>query len=84
MQVLWDIDFEGILDGFWEGVGKPKSIIFFVFFREIKKRKQKIRFGEAKKSHFEASRANCGRSAAVRAGPGEGTKGWGKALEVGI
>ena len=24
MQVLWDIDFEGILNGFWEGFGRPK------------------------------------------------------------
>ena len=36
MQVLWDIDFEGILDGFWEGFGRQKSSIFVffsVFFR---------------------------------------------------
>ena len=32
MQVLWDIDFEGILDGFWEGFGRPKSLIFAHFF----------------------------------------------------
>ena len=41
-------------------------------------------FWKVEKSHFEASRANCGRSAAVRAGPGEGIKGWGKALGAGI
>ena len=36
MQVLWDIDFEGILVGFWKGFGRPKSMIFAffsVFFR---------------------------------------------------
>ena len=34
MQVLWDIDFEGILDGFWEGFGRPKSMIFAIFSRK--------------------------------------------------
>ena len=83
MQVLWDIDFEGILDGFWEGFGRPKSMIFAIFSRKNGSKKQED-FWKAKKSHFEASRANCGRSAAVRAGPGEGIKGWGKALGAGI
>ena len=58
-------------------------MIFDVFSRKNGSKKQED-FWKAKKSHFEASKANCGRSAAVRAGPGEGTKGWGKALEVGI
>ena len=31
MHVLWDIDFEGIEDGFWEGFGRPKSSIFAIF-----------------------------------------------------
>ena len=31
MQVLWDIDFEGILNGFWEGLGRPKPMIFALF-----------------------------------------------------
>ena len=34
MQVLWDIGFEGILVGFWEGFGKPKSMIFAFFSRK--------------------------------------------------
>ena len=34
MQVLWDIDFEGILNGFWEGFGRPKSMIFAFFSRK--------------------------------------------------
>ena len=34
MHVLWDIDFEGILDGFWEGFGRPKSSIFAIFSRK--------------------------------------------------
>ena len=31
MHVLWDIDFEGIEDGFWVGLGRPKSSIFSLF-----------------------------------------------------
>ena len=58
-------------------------MIFAIFSRKNGSKKQED-FWKAKKSHFEASRANCGRSAAVRAGPGEGIKGWGKALELGI
>ena len=53
-------------------------MIFGVFSRKKGSKKQED-FWKAKKSHFEASRANCGRSAAVRAGPGEGIKGRGKA-----
>ena len=34
MQVLWDIDFEGILNGFWAGFGQPKSMIFAFFSRK--------------------------------------------------
>ena len=74
MQVLWDIYFEGILDGFWECFGRPKPSIFAIFSRKNGSKKQKD-FWKAKKSHFEASKANCGRSARVRAGPGEGIKG---------
>ena len=58
-------------------------MIFAIFSRKNGSKKQED-FWKAKKSHFEASRTNCGRSAAVRAGPGEGTKGWGKALGAGI
>ena len=58
-------------------------MIFAIFSRKNGSKKQED-FWKAKKSHFEASRANCGRSAAVRAGPGEGIKGWGKALGAGI
>ena len=53
MQVLWDIDFEGILNGFREGFGDPKSMIFAFFSR--KKWKQKMqRILESKKIDFEA------------------------------
>ena len=72
-----------ILKAFWEVFGRSKSWIFAIFSIKNGSEKQED-FWKAKKSHFEASRANCGRSAAVRAGPGEGTKGWGKALELGI
>lgn len=54
------------------------------FFSRKNGSKTQEDFWKAKKSHFEASGANCGRSAAVRAGPGEGKKGWGKALGAGI
>ena len=30
-HVCWDIDFGGVLEGFWEGVVKPKSSIFTLF-----------------------------------------------------
>ena len=30
-HVFWDIDFKGILGRFWEGFGKPKSMIFALF-----------------------------------------------------
>ena len=82
-HVSQDVDFEGIFDRFWLGSGRPKSSIFAFFSRKNGSKKQDD-FWMAKKSHFEASKANCGRSAAVRAGPGEGTKGWGKAFELGI
>ena len=78
-----NIDFEGVLGGFGDGFGRSKSLIFAFFSRKNASKKQED-FWKAKKSHFEASRANCGRSAAVRAGPGEGIKGWGKALVAGI
>ena len=78
IDVFWNIDFEGVLGGFGDGFGRSKSLIFAFFSRKNASKKQED-FWKAKKSHFEASRANCGRSAAVRAGPGEGTKGWGKA-----
>ena len=37
-HVFWDIDFEGVLGGFWEAFGTPKSSIFafFVVFFRIK------------------------------------------------
>ena len=41
IHVVGDIDFEGILDGFWEGFRKPKFLIFAIFFK--KKWKPKIR-----------------------------------------
>ena len=30
-HIFWDVDFEGILDSFWEGFGRPKSSIFAFF-----------------------------------------------------
>ena len=78
IDVFWNIDFEGVLGGFGDGFGRSKSLIFAFFSRKNASKKQED-FWKAKKSHFEASRANCGRSAAVCAGPGEGIKGWGKA-----
>ena len=52
------------------GFGRPKFLIFAIFSKKMAANNKMI-FGRPK-SHFEASRANCGRSAAVRAGPGEG------------
>ena len=31
-HVFWDLDFDRILGGFWEGFGRPKSSIFAFFF----------------------------------------------------
>ena len=30
-HVFWDIDFNSFLGGFWEGLGRPKSMIFAIF-----------------------------------------------------
>ena len=30
-HVFWDLDFDRILEGFWEGFGRPKSSIFALF-----------------------------------------------------
>ena len=30
-HACWDIDFAGVLEGFWEGFGRPESSIFAVF-----------------------------------------------------
>ena len=31
LHIFWDLDFEWILGGFWEGFGRPKSSIFAFF-----------------------------------------------------
>ena len=31
LHVFWDLDFDRILGGFWEGFGRPKSSIFALF-----------------------------------------------------
>ena len=31
IDVFWDLDLEGILGGFWEGFGRPKTSIFALF-----------------------------------------------------
>ena len=36
-HVFWDIDFKAILDGFWEGFGRPKSSIFVFFSMNFSK-----------------------------------------------
>ena len=30
--VIWNINFDRILDGFWEGFGRPKSMIFALLY----------------------------------------------------
>ena len=32
MHVFWDVDFRGIVEGFWKGFGRPKSMIFAIFW----------------------------------------------------
>jgi len=31
LHVCWDSDFGGVLEGFWLGFGRPKSMIFTLF-----------------------------------------------------
>ena len=31
LHVFWEVDFGSILKGFWEGFGRPKSLIFAFF-----------------------------------------------------
>jgi len=31
LHAFRDVDFEAVLEGFWEGFGQPKSLIFSVF-----------------------------------------------------
>ena len=86
MQVLRDTNFEGILNGLREGFRRPKSMIF-AFFSRKNGNKNKMIFGRLKNRILRAQNGislNFWAGWAVCAGPGEGTKGWGKALEVGI
>ena len=59
-HVFWDIDFDRILGGFWEGFGRPKSSIFAhfsMFFRcrfSSALRKAKKSRKNAKKPNFSA------------------------------
>ena len=55
LHVFWDIDFEGILGGFWEGLGRPKTVIFGVFSRKNGSKKQED-FWKGKNSHCEAQK----------------------------
>ena len=90
MVLLYDfIMFFGtsILDGFWEGFGRPKSMIFGVFFETKTEAKNKKIFGRVKNHILRPNNKfipNFWVGLAVRAGPGGGIKGWGKALGPGI
>ena len=59
-HVFWDFDFKWILGGFWEGFGRPKSLIFALFsmfFRCLFSsavRKAKKSTKNAKKPNFSA------------------------------
>ena len=60
IDVFWDLDLEGILGGFWEGFGRPKTSIFalfWMFFRchflsAVRKAKKSTK--NAKKPNFSA------------------------------
>ena len=60
MDVFWNIDFGRISGGFWEGFGRPKSLIFALFsmfFRyhfSSAVRKAKKSTKNAKKPNFSA------------------------------
>ena len=51
-HVCRDIDFAGILEGFWEGFGRPKISIFACFSMFFRSKFWKT-FWKAKKSSFE-------------------------------
>ena len=75
IDVFWNLDFEGILGRFWEGFGRPKSLIFALFSMFFRSRfwsafrKAKKSTKNAKKPNFSAFwRRVCG----VRDVPGEG------------
>ena len=59
IEVFWNIDFEGVLKGFGDGFGRPKSSIFAVFSRKNASKKQED-FWKAKKSHFERKKCQHG------------------------
>ena len=49
LHVFWDIDFQCILGGFWEGFGRPKSSIFAIFTRKNgREAKNEMIFGRLK------------------------------------
>ena len=48
-HVFWDIDFDRILGGVWEGFGRPKSLIFALFSMFFRCRFSSA-VGKAKKS----------------------------------
>ena len=53
MYVFWNIDFGRISDGFWEGFGRPKSLIFALFSMFFRSRFRST-LGKGKKSTQEA------------------------------
>ena len=67
-HVFWDIDFEGILGGFWEGFGRPKSSIFALFSMFFRSHFWST-LGKSKKSAQEAQKQQ--NSASWRSGCGD-------------
>ena len=53
MHVFGDLDFKWILEGFWEGFGRPKSMIFALFSMFFRSRFRST-LGKGKKSTQEA------------------------------
>ena len=54
IDVFWDFVFEGILGGFWEAFGRPKTLIFALFSMFFRSKFWKT-FWKGKKSKKRAS-----------------------------
>ena len=56
-HVFWNLDFKWILGGFWEGFGRPKSLIF-AFFSMFFRCRFSSAVGKAKKPRKNAKKTN--------------------------
>ena len=79
LYVFLDIDFGRILEGFWEGFGRPKSLIF-AFFSSFFRCKILIATWKGKKSKKKGHKKIFPFFLSGMCGPGGKDIGWGEAL----